>query len=310
MNERAELIIIGAGIAGVSAAIYAKRSGLDALLFESKAVGGQLLFMEDIDNYVGLGLGVKGRDLAFELSKTLKELSIPVINEEIRNINLENGVLKASTADGDYYAKSLIIATGASFRKLGVNGEAEFLGKGVSYCAVCDGFFFKNKEVAVVGGGNSALEEALYLSEIAKKVTLIHRRDKLRALDYLQKQLFEKSNIEVVYNSTINEMKGSQLLKEIVLEDKESKNKSSIKVDGLFVAIGIEPNTTTSKDIVSCDEAGFIIADGNMQTSCNFIWTAGDCRKRPLRQLITAASEGAIAAMSAYKYLKGHYISS
>jgi thioredoxin reductase (NADPH) len=309
MKNKVELAIIGAGIAGVAAAVYAKRSGLDFCLFEPQIIGGQLLFMEDIDNYIGLGMGTKGRDLAAILGKTLVDLEIEVINKEITKVLVEDKNIKLHTSSSQLVAKAAIIATGASFKKLGVKGENEFLGKGVSYCAVCDGFFFRKKEVAVIGGGNSAVEEALYLSGIANKVFLIHRRDKLRALDYLQKEIFKKDNIEVLFNSTIKEINGEGILKELIIADTQSNQTKKLAVDGLFVAIGVKPNTTIFNTIVSRDEAGFILSDEGMQSSCGFIWAAGDCRKRPLRQLITAASEGAIAAVSAYKYLKGHYIS-
>jgi len=309
MNNSKELIIIGGGIAGVSAAIYAKRLGLNFDIFESKAVGGQLLFMENIDNYVGIGLGAKGHDLADSLQKALADLEIPLKNEKIIKAEISDDVLCLNTAKGVVKTKAAIAATGANFQKLGIKGEEELSGRGVSYCAVCDGFFFKNKSVAVIGGGNTAVEEALYLSGIAQKVTLVHRRDKLRALDYLQKKIFKKDNIEVLFNHTVKEIKGSELLEEITLEDVKTNQTKSLKLQGVFIAIGIKPNTEVFKSLISCDQSGFILADEEMKSSCPLIWAAGDCRKRPLRQLITAASEGAIAAVSSYKYLRGHYIS-
>lgn len=310
MRKETELAIIGAGISGVSAAVYARRCGLDFLLFEAKAVGGQLLFMENIDNYIGIKLGTKGRDMAGELTETLANLNITVTNEEIIKAEIEKDILKLYTKDYAYAVKAGIIATGASFKKLGLKEESEFLGKGVSYCAVCDGFFFKGKDVAVVGGGNTAVEEALYLSDIARRVILIHRRDQLRALDYLQKKLFEKDNVEVMFNSVIKEIKGLKFLEKIVIENTKNNQKRLLNVEGLFIAIGIEPNTKIFSNLISRDKEGFIISDEEMKTSCDYIWAAGDCRKRPLKQLITAASEGAIAALSAYKYLRSHYISS
>lgn len=310
MKKETELAIIGAGISGVSAAVYARRCGLDFLLFEAKAVGGQLLFMENIDNYIGIKLGTKGRDMAGELTETLANLNITVTNEEIIKAEIEKDILKLYTKDYAYAVKAAIIATGASFKKLGLKEESEFLGKGVSYCAVCDGFFFKGKDVAVVGGGNTAVEEALYLSDIARRVILIHRRDQLRALDYLQKKLFEKDNVEVMFNSVIKEIKGLKFLEKVVIENTKNNQKRLLNVEGLFIAIGIEPNTKIFSNLISRDKEGFIISDEEMKTSCDYIWAAGDCRKRPLKQLITAASEGAIAALSAYKYLRSHYISS
>ena len=310
MENKIDLVIIGAGIAGVSAAVYAKRSGLDFLIFDAGTVGGQLLFMEEIDNYIGLSLGTKGRDLAERLATALSDLDISVLNEEIVEVNIDNGEIVLRARNSVYLAKGGIVAVGASFGKLGVKGEKEFGGKGVSYCAVCDGFFFKGKNVAVIGGGNTAVEEALYLSEIAKKVTLIHRRDKLRALDYLQKKLFDKNNIEVILNSKIEEIKGANLLEEIVIKNLDNSRIKSLSLQGVFIAVGMKPNTEMFRNILSMDDKGFITSDENMKSSRDFIWACGDCRKRPLKQLITAASEGAIASISAYKYLKGQYISS
>ena len=309
MEIKIELVIIGAGIGGVSAAVYAKRSGLDFIIFEPNAVGGQLLLMENIDNYVGLPLGTKGTDLAETLTNTLKDLDINIIKEEVIDFSIENNIVQLKTNNNLYIAKSIIIATGASFKKLNVKGEDVFSGKGVSYCAVCDGFFFRGKKVAVVGGGNTAVEEALYLSEIADKVILIHRRDELRALDYLKNELFEKSNIEVMFNSNISEIKGNDLLEELIVQNSLTGEAQSVQLQGLFIAVGIEPNTKIVKDIVNKDEGGFIITDEQMRTNIKTIWACGDCRKRPLKQLITAASEGATATIGVYKYLKGHYIS-
>ena len=309
MRKEIELAIIGAGIAGVAASVYAKRSGLEFFLFEARGVGGQLLFMEGIDNYIGLEAGIKGRDLAKNLTKTLEALEIAITKKEILKAEAESDRVILHTSDCIYSAKGVIVASGANFAKLGFKSEKEFTGKGVSYCAVCDGFFFKGKDVVVVGGGNTAAEEALYLAEIAKKVTLIHRRDELRAMEYLKKQLLAKDNIEVVFDSVIKEVRGGDVLREVVIENTKNEQSQVLTTAGLFVAIGIKPNTKVFRDIISQDEKGFIVADEEMKSSSCFIWACGDCRKRPLKQLITAASEGAIAALSAYKYLKGHYIS-
>lgn len=308
MSKDIDLAIIGAGIAGVSSAIYAKRAGLDFLLFETQNIGGQLMFMETIDNYVGLGQGVKGSVLAARLEKNLQDLGIEVKQEDILKVE-SAGEIVLTSSEARYKAKSLIIAAGSSFKKLGIEKEEEFTGRGVSYCAVCDGFFFKGKDVCVVGGGNSAVEEALYLSNIARKVYLIHRREQLRALDYLRQQAVKKENIEIVYNSVVHQIKGGKVLDQVILENVQSKELSSISVQGLFVAVGVFPNTSIFKDVVSLDESGFIVTDEYMRSSNFAIWACGDCRRRPLRQLITAASEGAIAAVSAYKFLKGQYIS-
>lgn len=308
MENDLELIIAGAGIAGVSAAVYAKRSGLNFKIFESKAVGGQLFYMDKIDNYIGLGLGATGGQLAEQLSGTLADLKVPVEKETITNLSRREGKFLVETMKGQHSAKTVIVASGASFRKLNITNEDKFSGRGVSYCAVCDGFFFKNKDVAVVGGGNTAVDEALYLSNFAKSVTLIHRRNKLRALDYLQKGLQAKSNIKVFYNQTIDKLEGNNKLENLVLKSRQGQ-KSNLPVQGLFVAIGVLPNNDFCSGALEQDSQGFILTDEKMKSSQDLIWACGDCRKRPLRQLITAASEGAVAAIEAYKSLRESYLS-
>lgn len=309
VKEKFDLVIVGAGIAGISSAIYAKRAGLSTVIFEKTAIGGQLLFMEQVDNYVGIKLGTKGSELVNELSDTVKKLELDLRYQEIEKISNQDNCLVVTTSQGEYQTQSLIVATGASFKTLGVKGENLLTGKGVSYCAICDGFFFRNKDVAVIGGGNTAVEEALYLSNICRKVYLIHRRDKLRAINYLQDQLLSKENVEVVYNAQVNEICGKDFVQDLVVKESLSGNTKIIKVDGVFVAIGVIANTVLVSKLVDCDESGFILTDGEMQTSVKSIWACGDCRNRPLRQLVTAASEGAIAAISAYRLVKGHYIS-
>lgn len=308
-NKDTSVAIIGAGIAGVSAALYAQRAGLDFLLFEPGIVGGQLAFMESVDNYVGLPLGTKGHALAHTLESTLQELGIPRIQKSIAKISQED--LFVLECDGaQFKAKTLILATGAAFKKLGIEGEAEYTGRGVSYCAICDGFFFKNKDVTIVGGGNTAVEDALYLSHICRKVTLIHRRRELRAMAYLQNQLRTRSNVEIVFDHAVNAIHGSLALETLELKNVVTGELRTMRTQGLFVAIGIIPNTEIFKDLVARDENGFITTDEEMKTSRDRVYACGDCRKRPLRQLITAASEGAVAAISAYKNLQGLYISS
>lgn len=305
-----EVAVIGAGIAGVSAAIYLKRAGLSFSLFDKADVGGQLLLMEDVDNYPGIKTTCKGYELAQNLADNLKSLDIELERGEVSSLNLESNKVSLTTDKGNFLFSAAIIASGASPRRLGVEGEERLSGKGVSYCAICDGFFFRSKEVAVVGGGNTAVEEALYLADICKKVYLIHRRDKLRAIGYLQKKLFAKENIEILFNKVVKEIKGDEILESLILEDTQSKETSPLKIHGIFIAIGVTPNTGFLNNVIKLDEQGFIITDEFMQTSSSLIWAAGDCRRRPLRQLITAAGEGATAAISVYRFLRGQYISS
>ncbi len=308
-DKNIEVAIIGGGIAGVSAAIYAQRAGLSFKLFEPKLIGGQLHYMDAVDNYVGIEAGTKGRDLATQLAKNLESLNIEVTKEEITKVEVDDNAVKLSTKDNQYTAKTAIVATGAEFRKLGIPGEAKLSGKGVSYCAICDGFFFRNKTVAVVGGGNTAVEEALYLADICEKVYLIHRRDSLRAIDYLQQEAKAKSNIEILYNTVVPDIKGDEVVSEIVIENIKDRSQKTLVVNGIFIAIGITPTTDLFSEVIKLDEGGFIVTDESMRTSSDIIWSCGDCRRRLLRQLITAASEGAVALISAYKHLRGHYIS-
>jgi len=308
--ENKKVAVVGAGVAGVSAAIYLKRSGLDFDLFEARAVGGQLLFVEQVDNYAGLPSGVKGRDMAVSLSGSLNELGVKPVHEEVEAVSLGNGQVSLNAGGKDLNYDGLIVATGASFKTLGAKGEQEFSGRGVSYCAICDGFFFKGKDVAVVGGGNTAVEEALYLSNIVRKVYLIHRRDAFRAMEYLQKEVRRKSNIEIIFESVIEEIAGKDALEKITVKNIKTSAHREIGLNAVFVAVGVTPSTGILKGAVNMDEGGFILTDEEMKTSSDIIWACGDCRKRPLRQLVTAASEGAVAAISAYRRLKGGYISS
>jgi len=308
--ENKKVAVIGAGVAGVSAAIYLKRSGLDFDIFEARAVGGQLLFVEQVDNYAGIPAGVKGRDMAIALSGSLNELGVKPVHEEVEAVFLGNDLVSIRVGGKGFDYSGLIVATGASFKTLGAKGEHEFSGRGVSYCAICDGFFFKGKDVAVVGGGNTAVEEALYLSNIARKVYLIHRRDTFRAMEYLQKEIHHKANIEIVLDSVIDEISGRDALEKIIIKNLKTSVHRAIELSAVFVAIGVIPSTSILKDVVNMDDGGFILTDEEMKTSSDIIWACGDCRKRPLRQLVTAASEGAVAAISAYRRLKGGYISS
>ena len=307
--EELELAIIGGGIAGISCAVYAKRAGINPVIFEKSALGGQLMYINRIDNYPAVKSGSKGTEFLSVLTSSIEELSINVKEEAVTKIMTDKDKVVFSSDSKEYTAKALVAANGASFRKLGVEGENKFAGRGVSWCAVCDGYFFKGKEVAIVGGGNTAVEDAIYLSSVCSKVYLIHRRDKLRALDYLQKELFGRGNIEVVWNSVIKKISGGSFVKEIEIENVTDNKNSVLEVSALFVAVGIKPSTDIYKGVIDVDEGGFIITDEYMKTSCDYIYACGDCRKRPLRQLITAASDGAIAALSSYRYLKSSYVS-
>ncbi len=306
--EKKDVAIIGAGIAGIAAAVYTHRAGLSCVLFEKQIPGGQLGFIGNLDNYIGMVPGSTGADLNENLAETLKKLAITPVPREITGIEAGDEAMTVISSEGKSLFGTVIIATGARWKKLGVAGEDVFLGKGVSYCAVCDGFFFKNKDVCVIGGGNSAVEEALYLAKICRKVYLIHRRDSLRALDYLQKELFAAENIKVLFESRLDTISGEASVSKIEVKDNQGLV-HSLSVGGVFIAIGMEPATSAFSSYLACDEKGFIRTDETMMTSQKGVFACGDCRKRPLRQLITAAGEGAVAAMTAYRYLRGNYIS-
>jgi thioredoxin reductase (NADPH) len=305
--NKADLVIIGAGIAGISAAVYAKRSGIEPVIFEGGSIGGQLLFMESVDNYAGLKPGTKGSEMTAALIETLGKLKIEPINERISQLSADESGILLTAESAAYQTKAVILATGASFKRLGIPGEDEFVGKGVSYCAVCDGFFFRGLDVAVVGGGNTAIEEALYLANFCRTVYLIHRKNTLRAMEYLKQELKKHTNIKTILESQVTVIKGSQTLEKLVLEG--PKGLSELPVSGLFVAIGVRPNTEAFKGFIDTDDNGFILTGNDLRASRPDVWACGDCRVRPLRQLITAASEGALAALEVYRFLKGGYIS-
>ena len=288
-----DMIIVGAGTAGLSAAIYAQRSGLKALVLEGNAYGGQIVNTPDIENYPGIA-HISGFDFATNLYQQAYEKVVEVIDDgEIKTVK---------TTKNEYQTKALILATGLVRRHIGLPNEDRFMGKGVSYCATCDGAFFKNKVVAVNGGGNVALEDAQYLADLCEKVYVIHRRDAFRAEQAEINRILEKKNIECVYDSTVTKLNGNDHLESIEVRDKEG-NTRQLDVAALFVAIGQIPLNEAFKNIVDLDESGYIKADELGYTNHPGIFAAGDCRVKSLRQLATAASDGANAATSAYHYL-------
>ena len=298
-----DVAIVGGGIAGITAALYAKRANLKIVLIEKLTIGGQLSFIDTVENYPGFSR-ISGREFTNALSAQIKALSVEVIRENVVSVKNDKKVFEISTRKNAVLAKALIIATGASPRSLGVKGEKELAGKGVSYCAVCDGFFFKDKKVSVIGGGNTALEEALYLSSIAKEVYVIHRRNEFRGFPLLSEKVRNTDNIILLMDSVLKEIKGSQKVEELSVENVKSKKITLINTDGVFIAVGYAPSTEFLKGFLSLDEQGFIVTDSGYMTSEKGVFACGDCRKRNVKQLITAASEGAEAAINAYNYLK------
>ena len=295
-----DIIIIGAGPAGLTAAVYARRAGKTALVLESVTYGGQIIKTKDIENYPAEGK-ITGVELAKKMYEQAKELGTEFEFEEVVELKTDGDEKVVVTEDGEYRAKAVVIATGSAERKLGLENEDKFTGKGVSYCATCDGAFFKGKVVAVAGGGNSALYEALYLADLAEKVYLIHRREELRGDDILVDKLKEKGNVEFVLGSNVTELIGDEKLEAIKINDEKV-----IEVSALFVAIGREPKNDFAKDVQK-DESGYILADEDCKTNVDGIFVAGDTRTKKVRQIVTAVSDGATAATAAVKYINGGY---
>ncbi len=294
-----DIIIVGAGPAGLTSALYALRANKKVLVLEAKSYGGQILNAHKVENYPAID-SITGFDFATNLYNQVKKLGLEIKYETVLHVETDKTV---TTNKGEYHAKAVIIATGAQNRKLNIPEEQEFLGKGVSYCAACDGNFYKNKVVAVNGGGNTALEDALYLSNIASKVYLIHRREEFRGEEVYTKELRQKENVEMILNSNIVALKGKDQLESITVEN-QNQERQEIKVDGLFIAIGQDPKNTIFANVVDINEKGYIESPDGVHTKVDGIYVAGDTRVKELRQLTTAVSDGSIAATMAIKEMK------
>lgn len=297
-----DTIILGGGPAGLSAAIYSSRGAASTAIVDINMFGGQPSNYLELENYPGAKL-IGGFDLMEKFEQHADMFGVKKFPmQEIETIDLKNKIIL--TKEYEFFAKAIIIATGAQPKKLGVKGEKEFLGRGVSYCAVCDGAFYKDKIVAVVGGGNAAVEEAMYLTKFADRVYVIHRRDELRADKIVQERAFKNKKLEFIWNSTVKEIQGENLVNSIILENTKTGNFSNLKIDGIFPYIGIVPNIEKFSGQLEQDAYGFIITDETMKTSVDGVFAVGDVRKTPLRQVITAASDGAVGAVHAVKYLE------
>lgn len=298
MSQILDLIICGGGAAGLTSAVYAARSGLDFVLIDiSSSMGSQITQTSDVDNYTGFEK-VNGMELVMKFYEHAKALNAPMINDEVQEISKENGIFTVKCAQGEYKSRTVIYCSGASHRELGVKGERELLGRGVGYCAVCDGFFYRNKTVVVVGGGNTAVTDALYLSKICKKVILVHRRDSLRAEKILVERLENAENVELMFNSEVAEILGEKGADGVLLKSGET-----IDCDGVFIAVGIVPRSDTVKNLAELDDNGYIVADESGRTSLDGLFAAGDVRTKELRQIITACSDGANCVDSVNKFL-------
>ncbi len=295
-----DLIIVGSGPAGLSAAIYAKRAMLDTIVIE-KAVfsGGQIVNTERVDNYLGL-YGKSGYDLAVTFREHADKLGVQFVNGCVQKLDVAGFVKEVELEDGTIYqAKAVILATGAKHKTLGVSGENQFRQAGVSYCATCDGAFYKNQDVCCVGGGNIALEDAMYLARQCKKVYLIHRRDSFRGEKILQEEVRRTANIEFLPFSEVREIIGDDRVRQVRVENNQTGEEKLLSVSGVFLAIGMEPETSFVPEEIACDKAGYIMAGEDCRTNVAGVYAAGDVRTKPLRQLVTAVSDGAVAVHSA-----------
>ena len=307
-----DLIIVGSGPAGLSAAVYAKRAGLNMIIIEKNPVsGGQIIDTYEVDNYLGIP-GVNGFDLGMKFREHADKLGAEFVDATVSSIEVVSEgtdakapVYKVVTDNGEFETHTIILATGAHHSKLEITGEEEFLGKGVSYCATCDGAFYRGKVTAVNGGGDVAVEDAIFLARFCSKVYLIHRRDELRATKILQDELFGLENVEVIWDSVVKEIKGEDKVTHLVIENVKNKEQKNVDVDGIFVAIGIRPSTDFVENLVDCNEGGYVIANESGETSKPGIFVAGDSRTKRLRQIVTAVADGANAVTSVQDFLVG-----
>lgn len=303
MEQIYDMIIVGGGPGGYTAALYAARAGLSVLIAERLSPGGQMNLTGQIDNYPGFANGVEGFQLSMDMHAQAERFGAQTQYTEVVSLQLQANPKEVHTVDGVFYAKTVVIATGANPRHLGVEGEWELTGRGVGYCAHCDGGFYRGKTVVVVGGGNSAVAEALYLSRIAKEVILIHRRDSLRATSIYLKPLQEASNIRILWNSQVEKFLYDEVLKGIIVKNAVSGETQELACDGLFVSIGRKPATELVKDWLTLDAGGYIMAGEDTKTGIDGVFAVGDVRSKELRQIVTAVSDGAVAAHMAERYL-------
>ncbi len=303
--KRYDVIIIGGGPAGLSAGIYTARARLSSLIIEMGAVGGQIINAEWVENYPGFAEGISGTDLTQAMHQQATRFGLETLVAGVTGIEVADKRKIVKTSRGDYSAGAVIIAGGSERQKLGIPGEAEYTGKGVSYCATCDGAFFRDRPVAVVGGGNAAITEALELTKFASRITVIHRRNELRATKILQEKAFAEPKIEFLWDSALEEITGGTFVERIGVRNLKTKKKSVVNVSGVFMAIGFKPNTGYLQGVVELDNLGAIVTNAKMETSVPGIFAAGDIRSGSIRQVIAAAGDGAVAAITGEKYISG-----
>ena len=305
MEKIYDVLVIGGGPGGYTAAMYAARSGLSTLVIEKMAAGGQMTQTTQIDNYPGFDLGVDGYTLGMKMQAGAERFGVKTVYAQVTEVELTGEIKTVTTAGGVFRSRTVIVATGADHRHLGLEGEAALVGRGVGYCAACDGMFYRGKTVAVVGGGNSAAADALHLSRIAKKVILIHRRDTLRATRIYHAPLMEAENVEFLWNSTVVGVTAEETLRAVTVRDEKTGQTRELPLDGLFISIGRAPATGLFRGQLTLDEQGYIVAEESTRTNLPGVFAVGDVRTKILRQIVTATADGAVAAHYAGEYLAG-----
>ncbi|MFV0250366.1 MAG: NAD(P)/FAD-dependent oxidoreductase [Bacilli bacterium] len=297
-----DIIIIGGGIAGITAGIYASRAGKEVLILEQGMYGGQIASSSKVENFPTI-TSITGADFSMKLYEQVKYLNINLKNIKVYDILIEENKKTVLTENGTFEAKSIIVATGSSNRKLNLENEQRLLGKGVSYCATCDGAFFKGKDVAILGGGNTALEDAVFLSNYCNKVYIIHRNDKFTGENSFIETLKTKENVEFIFNFEIKKINGNEILESLQIINNQTKEIKELNVEGLFIAIGQVPNSSSFKSLIDINPNGYFIANEDCKTKIPGVFVSGDCRTKEIRQLVTAASDGAVAGLEAVKYI-------
>lgn len=298
-----DMVIIGGGPAGYTAALYAARAGLDVILLERLSAGGQMALTGEIDNYPGFEDGIDGFTLGMKMQKGAERFGAKTEYNEVLSVDFSESIKRVKTANGVFCGKTVVISSGANPRELGINNEREMIGKGIHYCAHCDGRFFKDKTVVVVGGGNSAAADALYLSRLAKKVYVVHRRNTLRATKIYHEPLLKAENVEFIWNSTVEELISDNKVNGVKVKNVMDKSVNELVCDGVFISIGRKPATEFLKDAVMLDKNGYVVADESTRTNVDGVYAVGDVRAKVLRQVVTAVSDGAVAVHYAEEYL-------
>lgn len=305
MSEIHDVAVIGGGTTGLSACIYTLRYGLSTLLIEGTGPGGQIINADTIENYPGFPQGVMGPDLVFALQEQAWNLGVRYEIGQVQGLDVQNRPITVRTEGGEFPARSVIIATGGERNRLDIPGEDVFEGRGVSTCATCDGYFFADRQVAVIGGGDTALDEALYLTKMCSKVTLVHRRDQLTASRVLQDRALQNTKLDILYNTAVQSIYGDEAVRGVVVRESDTGQTRELPVAGVFICVGYHPNTRPFRDTIPMDDGGHIKVDLRMATEVPGVFAAGDCRWHSARQLGSGAGDGITAALSAYAYLKG-----